>query len=71
VRRGVRIIEIKPKETAGVTKTADEFVSWHLRPGMENRLNRYRKYGTPVDLVHGMEGAKQYLAWARNRGSPR
>lgn len=69
-RLPVRIIEVKPAEAAGVTKTTDEFVSWHWRERTEAEVSRYRAYGLPVDLVQGMEGAKEYLAWAQQRGTP-
>jgi hypothetical protein len=66
----VRIIEVKPADAAGVTQTAREFVSWHWRDRTKNELDRYRAYGIPVDLVQGMDGAKKYVEWARQRSTP-
>ncbi len=68
--RAVRIIEVKPSEAAGVTRTASEFVSWHWRERTEAEITRYRVYGLPVDLVQGMERAREYVAWAQQRQSP-
>jgi hypothetical protein len=69
-RKPVRIIEVKPADAAGVTTTADEFVSRHWRERTEKKLERYRGYDIPVDLVQGIDGVKKYLESAQKRKTP-
>ena len=69
----VRIIEVKkatPHRNAKVF-LSDEFECWYLTDGKLNKqIPRYREHGIPVDVVVGKERAKQYVEWAKKRGTP-